>query len=145
MENISGSSTFGAPCDRRRKTRVRGPISAHVRGADTNGKSFDLEAQLDNLSTGGLYVHLDWQVERGAPLWASFCIPAGPDMQQVGTRWMAQGVILRVETLSNGIYGLAVEFTIHDELSGGFIEAPAWSRRARQGTRPIWAVPRGDF
>ena len=116
MENISRPSPFEARCDRRRKTRIRGPISAHVRGADVHGRSFDLEADLDNLGAGGLYVRLDWQVEKGAPLWVSFRLPAGPGLEQIGTRWTAQGVIRHVEIQPDGICGLGVEFTNYREI-----------------------------
>src|SRR5512143_2031173 len=102
MENLSGSSTFNAPYDRRRKTRFPGPIPAHVCGADNCGLNFNLKAQLDNLSAGGLYVRLARKVSRGTQLWASFRLPAGPGMEQVGTQWTARGVIRRVETRPNG-------------------------------------------
>ena len=49
--NPSGTNIEPTP-ERRRKPRIQGPIAASVKGASSDGRTFNLEAPLDNLSFG---------------------------------------------------------------------------------------------
>ena len=103
-------------CERRQKTRIKDPIACRLRGEDVHGRIFVMEAQLDNLSASGFYVRLGCRPECGAPLLASFFLPAEPGNSSLGTRWSTRGVIRRVEPKADGTCGLGVEFTSHDEI-----------------------------
>jgi hypothetical protein len=54
--------------DRRRHPRLRTPFPAILRGKDASGESFEVNAVLDNISAGGLYVRLERCVKRGTRL-----------------------------------------------------------------------------
>jgi len=54
--------------DRRSKPRVKHPSPAFVKGMDTSGETFDIEASVDNLSTSGIYLRIARQVHQGTPL-----------------------------------------------------------------------------
>lgn len=105
--------------ERRVKPRIQGPISAHVKGAAADGGAFDLEASLDNLSTGGLYVRLDRPVLAAAELSFIIRLPSASGSGAPGMRFAARGVVRRVEACPDGLYGLGVEFTGHHQIYNG--------------------------
>ena len=68
MDSLGSLSAGYRVADRRRKPRTHEPFGARVRGIDGRGDPFDLEAALDNLSAGGLYMRLKRHVEEGLPI-----------------------------------------------------------------------------
>ncbi len=58
----------GAGADRRCHPRLCAPFPAIIRGKDASGEPFEVNAALDNISAGGLYVRLERCVKRGMKL-----------------------------------------------------------------------------
>jgi hypothetical protein len=54
--------------ERRVKTRLREPFPATVRGVDTEGRAFQLHAELGNMSSSGLYFRMAHGVNVGEEL-----------------------------------------------------------------------------
>lgn len=101
----------GIEPERRKKIRVQGPISANVRGNDLDGGDFEIEAMLDNLSAGGLYVRLHRPVAESAELSFVIRLPPGAGAGDPGMRVAASGVVRRVEPSFGDTCGMGVEFT----------------------------------
>jgi hypothetical protein len=96
--------------DRRRHPRLRAPFPAILRGKDASGESFEVNAVLDNISAGGLYVRLGRYVKRGTRLFAVVRLsatPAGWGLQaRHGVRFSPRG--RRGGRAWRAIVGLAV-------------------------------------
>ncbi len=116
MRHRAHPQQWSSTPERRRKTRIQGAIPARVCGVDTRGRSFDHLATLDNLSACGLHVRLNCRASVGAPLEASFRLPAGPGASEGGTLWETKGVVRRVEARPDGTLGMGVEFTSYQEM-----------------------------
>ena len=54
--------------ERRKHPRIYEPFRVKVSGTDAAGQKFQTETALDNLSAGGLYVRLPWNVQQGSKL-----------------------------------------------------------------------------
>ena len=96
--------------ERRRHARLHALFPARVRSVDAGREAFEIHTLLDNFSAGGLYVRLERRLEPGTRFFATVRIstaPAGVPAPHVAIR----GVVLRVESYSNGLYGIAVRFT----------------------------------
>src|SRR6266545_4542587 len=72
MESLGSPSASYRVADRRRKPRIYEPFAATVRGVDGRGDPFEVEAVLDNLSAGGLYMWLRQHVEEGRQIFIVF-------------------------------------------------------------------------
>jgi hypothetical protein len=86
--------------ERRSKPRIEGSFPATLRGTTISGESFQIDARLDNLSVSGLHVCLECSVAVASPLYAVIRLP--------GIEVRAQGVVKRVETRRDGLFGLGV-------------------------------------
>ena len=115
-EPASGRHCTGLQCERRRKSRTQGSIPARVHGVDPGGREFDLDAIMENLSAGGLYLSVPGQVDERARLSVSFFLPTDPGQDCGGTYWEALGIIRRVEPQTDGSNGLGIEFTSYREI-----------------------------
>src|SRR5207247_8661738 len=112
-----GSATAGyAGEERRRKPRIHEPFPARVRGIDWRGDPFEVEAVLDNLSAGGLYVRLKRRTEDGAKLFVLFRLATRLAPDAKGLRVAARSRVLRSEPLPDGAFGIAVVFEHHHYL-----------------------------
>jgi PilZ domain-containing protein len=98
--------------ERRGRPRIEQPFSATVRGVDATGERLDIDAVLDNMSTGGLYVRIPRPIEPGTRLTFGIRVWV-PGALEPGARIAARGVVKRVNATPRGEYGLAVEFTRH--------------------------------
>ena len=72
--------------DRRRHPRLYTPFPATLRGKDASGESFEVNAVLDNISAGGLYVRLERCVKRGTRLFVIVRLSATPAAWSLRTR-----------------------------------------------------------
>jgi hypothetical protein len=88
--------------ERRLKPRIEAYIPARIRGLDVDGKEFDLETKLGNLSAGGLYVRLNRPVHTDAALFTVFSLAE--------LKVAARCVVCRTERLLDGSFGLGVRF-----------------------------------
>ena len=88
-----------------------------VRGVDTFSHAFEVEALLENLSVGGLYLRLPQNVAAGETLFILVLFPRhgseGTSTRQVALR----GVVVRAEPGSDGNCGLAIAIRHHRFLS----------------------------
>ena len=96
--------------ERRSKPRIKRPFAVTVRGVDADNVAFEVDAVLDNLSTGGLYIRLGRDVAQGAKLFALICFSASTQ-DQAAVRIAIRGVVLRTEPQPDQGPGVAVGFT----------------------------------
>ena len=109
-------SPDAAPVPQRaqRLIRIRRPYPVRVRGRGADGQGFKLEALVENVSAGGLYVALPLRVEPGARLSVIIRFATGASAEQHEPPCLAaRGVVLRAEPQPDGRCGLAVAFTHH--------------------------------
>jgi hypothetical protein len=67
---------------------------------------------VDNLSSGGLYLHSSLPIENGASIFLAIRLSvASPPRNPPALRLAAQGRVVRVEPMADGSRGLAIEFT----------------------------------
>ena len=110
MDSRGSASPGYGVADRRRKPRIHGPFAARVRGVDGRGDSFEVEAVLDNLSAGGLYIRLRQQVEEGVQLFILLQLATRLMPGTKGLRVAAHGRVVRSEPQPDGARGIAVVF-----------------------------------
>ena len=110
MDSLGSLSAGYRVADRRRKPRTHEPFGARVRGIDGRGDPFDLEAALDNLSAGGLYMRLKRHVEEGLPIFIFLQLATRLMPGSKGLRVAAHGRVLRSEPGPDGSCGIAVVF-----------------------------------
>src|SRR6266508_6172788 len=108
MESRGSASTGYAVEERRRKPRIYEPFPARVRGIDWRGDPFEVEAVLDNLSAGGLYLRLKQRTEAGAKLSIFFRLATRLTPEAKGLRVAARSRVVRSELQPDGAYGVAV-------------------------------------
>ena len=99
--------------ERRRKPRIVEYFPVKVRGVDANGEAFELDATLDNLSAGGLYMKLTRRVESDKRLFIVIRLSAAFTDKVSAPRIAVRGRVVRSEQQSTGTYGLAIAFTRH--------------------------------
>jgi hypothetical protein len=94
----------------RRSVRIQVPFPAVVEGIDANGEDFKVDTVLDNLSKEGLYLRVFKAITTGDMLNITFKLAPdyeqNPDPSEVAVR----GKVLRVEVVSGGACGIAVQF-----------------------------------
>src|SRR3989442_14633652 len=76
MESRGSASAGYAGEERRQKPRIQEPFPAKVRGIDCMGDPFEVEAVLDNVSAGGLYMRMEPFQEAGREGLLFFHLPA---------------------------------------------------------------------
>ena len=116
MESRGSASAGYTGEDRRRKPRIYEPFPARVRGVDWRGDPFEVEAVLDNLSAGGLYLRLKRRMEAGAKLFIFFRLATRLTPEAKGLGVAARSRVLRSDPLPNGAFGVAVAFERHHPL-----------------------------
>jgi hypothetical protein len=99
--------------ERRQKPRVDRPYVAKVRGKDANGRAFQADTLLDNLSASGLYLRVPFQVETGARLFILIGLLTSTPDESSGGRVAVRGVVLRAEPREFGLWGLALKIISH--------------------------------
>jgi hypothetical protein len=98
--------------ERRAKPRVLVPFQATVQGVDQEGAPFEAATVVDNLSAGGLYLRIGWEVREGARLLVNVHMngqstaPSDP-----GLSFEVYGYVKRVEPIPGGAFGVAVAFS----------------------------------
>jgi hypothetical protein len=99
--------------ERRRKPRIFEYFPVKVRGMDANGEAFELDATLDNLSAGGLYMRLTRRMEADGRLFIVIRLSAATTDKVSAPHIAVRGRVVRAEQQSPGTYGLAIAFTRH--------------------------------
>jgi hypothetical protein len=88
-----------------------------VRGVDTVSKVFEVEALLENLSVGGLYLRLPQPVAPGETLFILVMFPKHGREAGSARRIAIRGVVVRAEPGPDGNCGLAIAIRHHRFLS----------------------------
>jgi hypothetical protein len=99
--------------ERRRKPRIMEYFPVKVRGVDANGEEFELDATLDNLSAGGLYIRLPRRTEADGRLFIVIRLSAAFAGKVSAPQVAVRGKVVRAEQHSSDTYGLAIAFTRH--------------------------------
>ena len=95
--------------ERRSKPRIKCGYPAMVHGNITNGKKFEENATVLNLSAGGAYLLLNRKIENGQELAVKIAFPTGS--LDLGTAKLdTAAVVVRTETFSEGVIGVAIKF-----------------------------------
>ena len=103
------ASQTGIP-ERRVRPRIHKPFPARVWGTDAEGQNFDVDCELDNISSKGLYLRLPMQMKSGFEL--SMVIKF-LNRQGTGATALLNCRTLRSEPQPDGCYGIAMTITDH--------------------------------
>jgi hypothetical protein len=99
----------GALLDRRSKPRIKCAYPAIIRGSTKNGKKFEENATVLNLSAGGAYVMVNRQIDNGQELSVKIGFPTGS--LELGTSKLATvAIVVRTEDFSEGVLGVGIKF-----------------------------------
>ena len=99
--------------ERRGKLRLAGPFFAKTRVADRSGHIFKINTAVENISAGGLYLHLEQPVEPGTVLLVVTQFSSAWERKARVACVATRGPVLRVESGPGGTYGVAVAITHH--------------------------------
>ena len=108
--DIADSMFSRVRMERRQKPRVTDPFPATVMGVGLNGRAFEAESLVENLSSSGLFLRLSERVEHGARLTVAIRM-ARRVIEANHMRLVTHGEIVRTEIDSSGLCGVAVKFT----------------------------------
>ena len=95
--------------DKRGKPRMKCAYPAMVRGLSLDGKRFEENATVLNLSASGVYVLLNRFIQTGQDLSVKIAFPTG-SLEWGSSKLTSNGVVVRTEVLSDGVLGVAVIF-----------------------------------
>ena len=98
-----------ADTERRSKPRLKCAYAAIVRGSTENGKKFEENATVLNLSAAGIYVVLPRSIQEGQELAVKIAFPTG-SLERGPSKLATNGVVVRTEDFSEGVLGIAVNF-----------------------------------
>src|SRR5947207_3316589 len=100
----------GEASERRIKPRISGFFPAIVRGVDAQGRTFQENAYLDNVSANGLYVKIPRSVAEGMKLFVVFPFPTAIESRveqfESAPQVAVRGTIRRIETQPDGLQGI---------------------------------------
>ena len=97
--------------ERRLKLRLYGSFPATVRGVNDVGEAFEIDASVENIGAGGLYLRMAQKVSPGARL---FIVTRLTVSGAVSTPRLAlRGTVQRAEPQPDGTCGVAVGVTSH--------------------------------
>jgi hypothetical protein len=103
---------FGMEEERRLSPRVCVPYPARLWRTDMDGRVSKEDTRVDNLSSGGLYLRSTHPIENGANIFLAVRLSvASPPRNPPALRLAAQGRVVRVDPMTDGSCGLAIEFT----------------------------------
>ena len=93
--------------ERRGKPRMKCSYRAMVRGLSQAGKKFEESATVLNLSASGAYIMLNRLIQIGQDLSVKIAFPTG-SLELGSANLNTKGVVVRKETLSEGVLGVAI-------------------------------------
>lgn len=96
--------------ERRSKPRISETFAAKAKGVDVNGKQFSVPCTVENISASGVYLKCEEAVVAGSELKLQVHFFVEGD---AGSTIEAHGPIVRVDTLSDGSYGMAISISHH--------------------------------
>lgn len=95
--------------ERRKLLRIHERFPARVRGRDSDGDRFELDAMLDNLGLQGLHVRLAREVGPGEDIFVVVRLSSANDPSVFAPRLAIHGNVLRTEPQTDGSYGVAIQ------------------------------------
>jgi hypothetical protein len=95
--------------ERRAKPRLSEPFTTRAWGTDAEGKLFEIDGVLDNISSTGLYLRLPRRMNPGAALSVVIKFVNGRD----GATALLLTEVLRAELQPQGDHGLALAIKEH--------------------------------
>jgi hypothetical protein len=108
IEQVENGSLPEPALERRRKPRIFQPFQVQVSGKDTKGESFETGSVLDNMSTIGMYLRLNRNVEPGVNLKMLIRLSTSSIEDFEFAKIAAETVVVRSEPLPDGMWGLAL-------------------------------------
>jgi hypothetical protein len=105
------TTNFGSRTqERRSKARISEPFPARIWGVDSGDLPFNVDCQLDNISSTGLYLKVPKLVDAGSEVRLIVHLLHGPTS---GVTASLQGRIVRTESQADGRHGLAIAISKH--------------------------------
>ena len=101
----------GAKFERRKKPRISTPFPITVHGINEKGERYQFETLIDNLSVGGVYLRHGERIDPYSKL--ELFIQLSESAGKSAPVIKAEGIVLRTELKTDGLFGLAVVFTNH--------------------------------
>jgi hypothetical protein len=99
--------------ERRRHVRLDDAFPAKVQGIDADGRPFDVETEVNNVSACGFHASLPVRVDRGAKLSTTIRFSTVSVAQARPKCLAVHGTVRRAEALPDGTFGVGVEFEHH--------------------------------
>lgn len=97
--------------ERRIKPRIYKPFHAMVRAVNAGGEAFEVSTVLDNMSSGGLYLRVEQNVNQGAGISVIIRLSTKKvDLIPVANV-AVEGVVVRNEAQPSGVYGLGISIS----------------------------------
>lgn len=97
--------------ERRAKPRLRKPFATTVTGTDLGGRAFQVETELANMSSSGLFLRMPYQVDIGQEL--NLMIQFSDEISG-GATARVLGRVLRTENGMGGLNGFGVAITNYE-------------------------------
>ena len=95
--------------ERRQFERIYQTFPARVRGVAKTGETFSIDATVNNISAGGLFLQMPLEVDAG-PQIRAVVVLKNPDTGSLNPpRLLVKGQVLRAGRLPDGRFGVAVE------------------------------------
>src|SRR6266542_5621633 len=91
--------------------RITIPFPVKIRSIDASGQAFEMEAVIDNLSTGGLYMRVPRLLATNAEVVAVISLFPSRETPAQKSRVAIRGTVLRCEPQPDGTCGVAVGFS----------------------------------
>ena len=106
MDHYDSNSSVS---ERRSKPRMECAYPATVRGYSLDGKKFEENATVLNLSAGGVYMLINRFINKGQDLSVKIAFPTG-SLEWGSSKLATNGVVVRTEALSEEVLGIAIKF-----------------------------------
>lgn len=103
------SPTNNSAPERRVKPRMKCAYPAMVRGSSAEGKKFEENATVLNLSASGAYVLLNHTIKRGQDLSVKIAFPTG-SLELGSSKLATNGIVIRTDDLSEDVLGIGIMF-----------------------------------
>lgn len=95
--------------DRRLKPRIDCDYPAIIEGYGINGRKFNDNAKLTNLSASGLFMLTNRFIENGSKL-SVMIVLSSSEIDLDAPKIATNGIVVRTEPQSNGMCGVAIKF-----------------------------------
>jgi hypothetical protein len=115
-DSFNGSSATSV-FDLRAKPRMPVDFWAIVRGVGADGRKFQEETRITNLSASGLYLQVGQRVKAEKPLFVLFRFAASPDVPALQVA--AHGTVRHATVQDDGSVGVGLMFKHYRMAAGG--------------------------